>query len=94
MNILPKIAKARGKPWSTTGDRQEIFKEVLAMQSFRKHLSHPKLSNWFAWNKAVKEQIREFHAGKMIYESQLTTETDPDASGSFKIGVNVSPHQF
>ena len=78
-------------PCSTSAEKQTIFDRVLQMPSFSKHLSHPKLANWFAWNKSACEQIGEFHAGKMVYESQLINDANPDDCGSFEVGVGVVP---
>ena len=79
--------------YSSVEERQRILDQVLTMESFSNHLGHPKQSNWFARNKAVHEQIGEYHAGKMVYESQLTDEKDPDEVGTFKIRTNVDPRK-
>ena len=86
-----KISRAWNMPCGTQGEKEEIFKAVLELASFSKHMSHPKLANWFAWNKCAHEQLHEFHAGKMVYESQLIGDTDPDDCGSFEIGAGVDP---
>lgn len=76
---LPKIGKAWNMPYGTVTEKQAVFDAVLEMDGFRAHGSHPKLANWFAWNKSANEQMPEFHAGKMVMESQLIGETDPVA---------------
>ena len=93
---LPKIAPSWGMPYSTVPEKQAVFNKVLEMASFNKHLSHPKLANWFAWNKSAKEQIPEFFAAKMVFESQVECELgDPDnaEAGSFEIGANTDPRK-
>ena len=76
---LPKIARQWRMPYGTASEKQAIFDRVLEMESFRKHLSHPKVANWFAWNKSASEQIPEFYAAKMVKESQLPAQADPVA---------------
>ena len=92
LKYLPKIARAWNMPYGTREEKAAIFNRVLEMPSFNEHLSHPKLANWFSWNKSAHQQLPEFHAGKMVYESQLLQDTDPDDCGSFEIGVGVDPH--
>ena len=79
LKFLVQIGKAWNMPCDTEAEKKEIFNKVLEMPSFTKHLSHPKLSNWFAWNASAWEQMPEFHASKMVYESQLEKQSDPDA---------------
>jgi hypothetical protein len=79
LKYLPKIARQWKLPYGTVSEKQAIFNFVLEMASFRQHLSHPKLANWFAWNKSAHEQIPEFYAAKMVKESQLPDQTDPVA---------------
>jgi len=96
VKYLPKIAKAWNMPYSTTEEKQAIFNKVLLLESFSKHLSHPKLANWFAWNKSAHEQLPEFFAAKMVFESQVEKECDlpdPDECGSFEIGRGVDPRK-
>ena len=76
---LSSIAKAWTMPSDTPSERQAIFDKVLQMGSFRNHLSHPKLANWFAWNASAYQQMPEFFAAKMVYESQLHDQTDPES---------------
>ena len=64
-------------PYATDTDKQAVFNAVCEMDSFRLHLSHPKLANWCSWNAAVDVQIKEFYAAKMVFESQLPGELDP-----------------
>jgi hypothetical protein len=91
LKYLPKMARAWNMPYGTEGEKQAIFNAVLELPSFSRHMSHPKLANWMAWNKCAHEQIPEFHAGKMVYESQLLHDTDPDNCGGFEIGAGVDP---
>ena len=91
LKYLSKIGMAWNMPYGTPEERQAIFNRVLELPSFKKHMAHPKLANWFAWNKCAHEQIPEFHAGKCVYESQLTHDTDPDDCGGFEIGSGVDP---
>ena len=89
---LPKLSENWGMPCDTPQERDLIFQRVLESPSFNRHMSHPKLSNWFAWNKCVDDQLGEFYAGRMVYESQLAHEvSDPNASGEFSISPGVDP---
>ena len=56
-------------------------------------MSHPKLSNWFAWNKCASEQLGEFFAGRMVYESQMHggAVADPCETGGFSLSAGVDP---
>lgn len=76
---LSAIARAWKMPSDTPLERQAILTKVLDMGSFRKHLSHPKLANWFAWNDSADQQMKEFFAAKMVYESQLFDSISPAA---------------
>ena len=75
---VSKIGHAWNLPFGTDDEKTAIFERVVELDSFRKHGSHPKLANWFAWNKSAHDQIPEFWAAKMVFESQLIDETDPD----------------
>ena len=89
---LPMLALHWDMPSNTREEREAIFQRVLESPSFSKHMSHPKLSNWFAWNKCAHEQLDEFFAGRMVYESQLDTEVrDPDTG--FGISAGVDPRK-
>jgi len=79
LKYLPKIAKQWNMPYGTSEEKQAIFDRCKELKSFRAHLSHPKVANWFAWNSAVHEQWDEFWAGKMVLETQLPVQTDPDS---------------
>jgi len=76
---LPRIARGWNMPYGTREEKQAVFDKVLNLPSFKQHLSHPKVSNWFAWNKSAHEQIPEFYASRMVLESQLPQQTDPVA---------------
>jgi hypothetical protein len=67
LKYLPLIARQWKMPFGTDEEKQTIFNRCLQLPSFSKHGSHPKLANWFAWNKAAHDQLPEFFAGKMIY---------------------------
>ena len=86
---LPRTAKAWNMPYDTAEEQQQVFNRVLEMRSFVHKLSQPKMQNWFAWNKCAYEQLPEFHPTKMIFESQLEGEPDPDDCGDFDIGGKV-----
>ena len=79
-------------PYNTPEEKEEILNRVLESPSFSRHMSHPKLSNWFAWNKCASEQLGEFFAGRMVYEFMFSGEvTDPREEGGFEIGAGVDP---
>ena len=65
------------------GDLQALWEEVAAMPSFHLKKSLPKQGRWFSWNQAAEEQLREFHACRMIFEHHCGDlhETDPDLLG-------------
>ena len=74
----PKLGKVWKMPYGTASEQQAILDKVHELPSYTNHGSHPKLANWFAWNKSAEEQIPEFWGSKMILESQLFGDTDPD----------------
>ena len=76
---LPKLGKMWNMPYTTVEEQQAILDAVYELPSFCQHLNHPKLANWFAWNKSANEQIGEFHAAKMVYEVMFDDQADPDA---------------
>ena len=76
-------------PYGTASEKQAIFDRVLEVEAFRKHGSHPKLANWFAWNQCAHEQIPDFFAIKMVFEANLSDQADPDDCGSFEIGADM-----
>ena len=78
LKYLPSIARQWGMPFGTDEEKQTIYNHCLQLASFKKHGSHPKLANWFAWNKSAHDQLPEFFAGKMIYESQLMCDNQVD----------------
>ena len=89
---LPKLADEWNMPCHTREERQEIFDRVLESPSFNRHMSHPKLSNWFAWNKCASEQLDEFFAGRMVYESQVGhAVADPCETGAFSLSAGLDP---
>ena len=55
----------------TESQREAILDEVCRMESFYRHMSHPKLQNWFAWNRCCYEQGREFWGTKLVLEATL-----------------------
>jgi len=79
LKYLPKMAAQWKLPYGTTEEKQTIFDRALDMKSFRAHLSHPKVANWFAWNNSAYEQMDEFWASKMVKESQLPAQDDPES---------------
>ena len=78
LKYLPRLARQWGMSMETHPQRQDIFDRLCMMPSFRKHMAHPKLQNWFAWNKCAHEQLDEFFGSKCIFESQLDEQTDPE----------------
>ena len=63
----------------TAEQREEIFNAVCLMRSFHVHGSHPKLQNWFAWNKCSYEGDPEFFGTKLIFEATLQSpQRDPE----------------
>ena len=74
----------------TATQRQEIFDLVCSMESFRRHMSHPKLQNWFAWNGCSNEQQSEFYGSRLIFESQLGEES-PNPGDGFSIAASTDP---
>ena len=64
-------------------DLQVLWEEVAAMPSFHLKKSLPKQGRWFSWNQAAEEQLREFHASRMIFEHHCGDmhETSPDLLG-------------
>ncbi len=75
----------------TEAQRQEIFNAVCSMQSFRRHMSHPKLQNWFAWNGCSHEQQPEFYGSKLIFESVLDKESSDPQAERFSISASTDP---
>ena len=74
----------------TEAQRQEIFDTVCTMESFSKHMSHPKLQNWFAWNRCSYDQQGEFWGTKLVFESQLDTDTTKLDSAGEKFSIKPS----
>ena len=75
----------------TDAQREEILKEVCLMESFFRHMSHPKLQNWFAWNRCCYEQGHEFWATKLVFEATLSRDqvAADDSRFSIKPGTDV-----
>ena len=67
----------------SSDDLQMLWQEVAAMPSFHRKQSLPKQGRWFSWNQAAEEQLKEFHASRMIFEHHCggVNETDPDLLG-------------
>jgi hypothetical protein len=76
---LARIAKGWKMPCDTKEEKEEILKKCLEMKSFIQHMGHPKLQNWFAWNNSAYEQMPEFWATKMVFESQLPRQSEPES---------------
>lgn len=93
LKYLPRLSEEWGMPCDTPREREDILEKVFALPSFHQQLGHPKLQNWFAWNKCAKEQMPEFFATKMVFESQVAGVADPDASGTFEMPVGADPRQ-
>ena len=73
----------------TEAQRQEIFDTVCTMESFTRHMRHPKLQIWFAWNGVCHEQKDEFWGTKLIFEALEYGETDEGERFSIKAGTDV-----
>ena len=65
----------------------------------KQHQDNP--VNWFAWNKSAHEQIPEFYATKMVFESQLDVHTgsssQPNPPGQAAASSSSQPdplHEF
>ena len=60
---------------SATASDARLFDMISELNSFNKKGSLVKLSRWFSWNEACKEQLPEFHVFKMLlkytYENSL-----------------------
>ena len=84
---VTRIAKELERSCDSREDQQAIFDELLELKSFTQKLGQPKVSNWFAWNKMAKEQMREFSATKCIFEAVYADvdEPDPDEGGPFDL---------
>ena len=78
IKYLPRLATQWQMPMETEDERQQIYDRVCMMPSFRKHMAHPKLQNWFAWNRSAHEQLDEFFGTKCIFESELDQQADPE----------------
>jgi hypothetical protein len=65
----------------SSDDLQILWEEVAAMTSFHQKQSLPKQGRWFSWNQAAEEQLREFHATRMIFEHHVAGDADPDLLG-------------
>ena len=74
------IAQDFDMPCSSPEDKEAVWRAIPEMLgSFRKKLEQPKSARWFSWNGACKEQLREFHAAKMIFEDMVSDGLrDPD----------------
>jgi len=88
---VARIAKAWGKPCDTREEQQRIFDDVAVMKSFHSKGGQPKLSNWFSWNSKAHEEIKDFWPTKMVFESVLASQPDPDDSGDFETGAGSDP---
>ena len=54
---VARIGQVWGMPYRTPAEQQRIFDRVLLLKSFNTHMSHPKLANWFAWNKCGSNSL-------------------------------------
>jgi hypothetical protein len=62
------IARDLDLPCGTPDERQHIFDMLATLPGFSNRMTYPKMGNWFAWNKSVYEQNREFWVSRMVYE--------------------------
>ena len=86
-----RIAKAWDMPCDTPEERQSIFNEVVVMKSFQSKGGQPNNSNWISWNTKAHLEIRDFWATRMVFESVLAKQSDPDDSGNFETGAGSDP---
>ena len=93
LKYLAKLARAWRMPYGTVVEKEAILDRVFDVEAFRRHGSHPKLANWFSWNKSAHEQIPEFFAIKLGFEFSFIDQRDPDDCGSFEIGATVDPRK-
>ena len=75
---LARLSKQWGMPMETEEQQQLIFNRVCSMPSFEKHMAHPKLQNWFAWNRCCYDQLEEYYGSKCVFESELGPDKDPE----------------
>jgi hypothetical protein len=78
LKYLPRLSRQWGMPMETESQRQDILDRICMMPSFTRHMAHPKLQNWFAWNKCTHDQLDEFFGSKCIFESELGQQADPE----------------
>ena len=62
---------------ATIEERQRILDEVVGMESFHRHMSIPKLQNWFAWNRCCHDQLKEFDGAKEFFYSIMGNPVTP-----------------
>ena len=88
---VARIATAWNMPCDTPEEQQKIFDEVVLMKSFISKGGQPKISNWFSWNGKAHDEIKDFWPTRMVFESVLPEQADPDNSGNFETGAGSDP---
>ena len=78
-------------PTETEAQWQEIYDMVCQMPSFQRHMSHPKLQNWFAWNGRSYQQQPEFFGARLAFEPQLGDEAGPIPDEVFALRPSTDP---
>ena len=73
------IAHDLSMPFETAAERLAVWNELDQLPSFARALEHPKLSRWFSWNGACKQQLKEFNTLRMVFEYHLVDATHPDS---------------
>jgi hypothetical protein len=92
-------------PFRTSADKQAVFDSLIDLRSRQSHHDIPhsakwsftgqaefaKMGSWFSWHRGASQQIPEFHATKMLFESHLSADVeDPDIECDFEDLANVS----
>ena len=72
------IARDFSMPFDTVENQLEVWKQVATLPSCTQSLETPKLGRWFSWNGSAHDQMKEFHAMKMLLEFHLEGE-GPDS---------------
>ena len=89
---LQRLSRHWDMPMETEEQQQLIFERVCEMPSFGKHMAHPKLQNWFAWNQCCYDQLDEYYGAKCVFESELDQDNDKDPGDErFSINPSVDP---
>ena len=88
---LQRLSMHWDMPMDTEAQQQAIFDRVCEMPSFGKHMAHPKLQNWFAWNQCCYDQLDEYYGAKCVFESELDPDQVDPGQECFSINPSVDP---